>query len=115
MGLFDSLFGKKVTLDLTGDDGKRVQRTVAENKLKQWGAEGKLSVFPTIRVHILDPKGSHTADWQIWRDIPEQVVAMAKQPQTGDLYALTVYEAGVPKTSVLPKAHWLKAKAAMGE
>ena len=115
MGLLDSLFGKKVTLNLTGEDGEPIQRTVSEKQLKQWEAEGKISVLPTIRVHILDPKGSHIATWQIGKDISEEIVAKAKDPQTGDLYALRVYEAGVPRTSVLPKAHWLKTKATMGE
>ena len=115
MGLIDSFFGKKVTLNLTDEDGKPIKRVVSEKQLKQWEAEGKISVLPTIRVHILDPMGSHTADWQIGKDISQEIVTKARDPETGDLYALKVYEAGVPKTSVLPKAHWLKAKAAMGE
>ena len=115
MGLIDSLFGKKVTLNQTGDDGKPIKRLVSEKQLKQWEVEGKVSVSPTIRVHILDPMGSHVADWQIGTDISQEIVTKTKDPETGDLYALRVYEAGVPKTSVLPKAHWLKAKAAMGE
>lgn len=115
MGFFDSLFGKIVTRNLTGVDGKPLQRTVPEKQLQQWEGEDKISVLPTIRVHILDPKGSHTADWQVGEDISEEIVAKAMDPQTGDLYALRVYEAGIPKTSVLPKALWLNAKAAMGE
>ena len=115
MGLFDSLFGKKVTLNLKDNAGNPIQRVVSAKQLEQWKAEGKISVLPTIRVHILDPMGSRTAEWQIGKDIPEAIVAKSKDPATGDLYAMTVYEAGVPKTSVIPKAYWLKAKAAMGE
>jgi len=115
MGLFDSLFGKKVTLNLTDSGGKPIKRVVSEKQLEQWKSEGKISELPTIRVHILDPMGSHTANWQIGKDISEEIVAKAKDPATGDLYAMRVYEAGVPKTSVLPKEHWLKAKSAMGE
>ena len=115
MGLFNSLFGKKVTLNLTGDDGKPAKRVVAEKHLEQWKAEGAISAIQMIRVHILDPKGSHSTDWQIGKDISEERVAKSKDPETGELYALRVYEAGVPKTSVMPKVYWLEAKAAMGE
>ena len=115
MGILDSLFGKKATLTLQGDDGQSITRTVSEKKLKQWEAEGLIRTLQTVRVHILDPKGSHDADWVIGTDISEELVAKAKDPNSGELYALTVYGAGNPKTSLMPKEHWLKVKIAMGE
>jgi len=115
MGLLDSLFGKKVTVNFTDSSGKPIKRVVSEKQLEQWKCEGKISVLPTIRVHILDPMGSHIANWEIGKDVTEEIVAKAKDLVTGDLYVMRVYEAGVPKTSVLLKEHWLRAKSALGE
>ena len=43
MGLFDSLFGKKVTLNLTDNDGKPIKRVVSEKQLEQWKTEGRMT------------------------------------------------------------------------
>lgn len=55
------------------------------------------------------------ACWKVGDDIPADVVEKFKNPATNKIYALTVYEAGNPKTSVLPYAKWSEVKAAMGE
>ena len=115
MGLWDSLFGKKATLELSDENGRPIKRVVTEKQLKDWEAKGMVSVLPLVQVHVLDPKGSYTTKWQVGKDISEEIASKAKDSVTGDLYAMTYYEAGEPKTVVLLKSRWLEAKAAMGE
>ncbi len=115
MGIFNSLFGKKVTIQGHDENGNSFERTVSEKQFHEWEKEGLLSTQEVIEVHVLDPKGSYTAHWKIGEDIPVEVVEKFKNLATNKLYALTVYEAGRPKTSVLPHAKWLEVKVAMGE
>lgn len=84
-------------------------------QIQEWEASGKISMIEAVKVHVLDPHGSYSAHWQVGKQVSAETVAKQRDPATGDLYAVTVYEAGKPRTVVLPKAHWLKTKAAMGE
>lgn len=115
MGLWDSFFGKKVTIQGRDENGKPFETKVSEKQFKKWEQEGLLSKTEVVEVHVLDPKGNYTTHWQIGEDIPAEVVEKFKNPATNKLYALTVYEAGEPKTSVLQHAKWLEIKVAMGE
>ncbi|MCC6206989.1 MAG: hypothetical protein IT488_02385 [Gammaproteobacteria bacterium] len=115
MGLWDSVFGKKVTIQGRDENGKPFETKVSEKQFKKWEQEGLLSKTAVVEVQVLDPKGSYTTHWKIGEDIPAEVVEKFKNPDTNKLYALTVYEAGEPKTSVLQHAKWLEIKAAMGE
>jgi hypothetical protein len=115
MGLLDSLFGKKVTIQGQDANGTLFEKQVSEKQFKDWERGGLISKQGVVEVHVLDPKGSYTAHWKIGEDIPADVVEKFKNPATNKLYALTVYEAGNPKTSVLLHAKWLEVKAAMGE
>jgi hypothetical protein len=115
MGLWDSLLGKKVTIQGQDEKGNPFERQVSEKQFKEWERDGLITKQEVVEVHVLDPKGSYTAHWKIGEDIPADVVEKFQNPATNKLYALTVYEAGHPKTSVLPHAKWLEVKAAMGE
>lgn len=115
MGLWVSFFGKKVTIQGQDENGKPFEREVSEKQLKEWEKEGLISKQEVVEVQVLDPKGSYTAHWKIGEDIPADVVEKVKNPATNKVYALTVYEAGEPKTSVLSHAKWREIKAAMGE
>ncbi len=115
MGLWGSLFGKKVTIQGHDENGKPFERKVSEKQFKEWEKDGLISTQKVVEAQVLDPKGSYIAHWKIGEDIPADVVEKFKNPATNKIYALTVYEAGEPKTSVLPHAKWLEIKAAMGE
>lgn len=115
MGLLDSLFGKNVTIQSQDENGNPFEKQVSEKQFKDWERDGLISKQEVVEVYVLDPKGNYTAHWKIGVDIPVDVVEKFKNPATNKLYALTVYEAGNPKTSVLPHAKWLEVKAAMGE
>ena len=115
MGLWGSLFGKKVTIQRHDENGKPFETKVPEKQFRAWEKDGLLSAQEVVEVHVLDPKGSYTAHWKVGEDIPAVIVEEFKNPATNRVYALTVYEAGEPKTSVLPHAKWLEIKVAMGE
>lgn len=115
MGLLGSLFGKKATIQGHDENGKPFEKEVSEKQFKEWEKDGLISTQEAVKVQVLDPKGSYTAHWKIDEDIPADVVEKFKNLATNKVYALTVYEAGKPKTSVLPHAKWLEIKAAMGE
>ena len=115
MGLWDSVFGKKITIQGRDNNDKPFETKVSEKQLKKWEKDGLLSKVQLVEVHVLDPKGSYTTQWKIGEDIPLEMVEKFKNPATNKLYALTVYEAGEPKTSVLQHAKWLEIKIAMGE
>ncbi|MFZ3040678.1 MAG: hypothetical protein WA108_02630 [Thiobacillus sp.] len=80
-----------------------------------FGKKAANSVSNVIEVHILDPKGSYTTHWKVGEEVPTDVVERFKNPSTNQLYAVTVYEAGEPTTSVLSYALWLEFKLAMEE
>lgn len=115
MGLWGLLFGKKVTIQGHDENGKPFKTDVSEKQFKEWEKDGLISTQEAVEVQVLDPKGSYTAHWKIGEDIPADVVEKFKNPATNKIYALTVYEAGEPKTSVLPHSKWLEIKSAMGE
>ncbi|GLR95787.1 MULTISPECIES: hypothetical protein [Bradyrhizobium] len=65
----------------------------------------------TCTVYVLDPMGNRTETWPIGNDgIPPEVYARLKDDR-GNMYALTVYEAGEPQTSFLKKEIWKQAEA----
>ncbi len=115
MGLWDSVFGKKITIQGRDKNGEPIETKVSAKQFSKWEQEGALSKVDVVEVHVLDPKGSYTTQWKIGEDIPVDVVLKFKNPATNGIYALTVYEAGQPKTSVLQHAKWLEIKLAMGE
>lgn len=115
MGLFNSLFGKKLTIQGQDENGNPFEQEVSKKQFSEWEEDALLSKQEAVEVHVLDPKGSYTTHWRIGEDIPAEVVDKFKNPATNKLYALTVYKAGKPKTSVLPHAKWLEVKVAMGE
>ncbi|MBT9154546.1 MAG: hypothetical protein DDT39_01224 [Firmicutes bacterium] len=111
MGIWDSLFGKKVTLQFRDEAGNLVERKISEAQLKKLEASGAISKTQVVEVHVLDPQGNYSTTWEIGKDISADIVQQAKDPQTGALYALTTYEGGKPTTHVCKKEHWLAVKA----
>ena len=113
MGLFGSIFGKKVVLEGRDEAGNPYKKKVSESQLEQWEKQGKIEKLEAVTVHMLDPNGSYTTDWIVGKDIPVDIAEKARNPETNDLYAITVYREGRPETSVVVYDTWLKMKAAM--
>jgi hypothetical protein len=118
-GFFDGLFGKKTTMQVPQDDGTTREVPVTEAWLKKMEAEGKISMSerPSITVpfHVIGPDGSETRQLRVGVDIPDAQYQKLKDPNTGALYGLTVYESGAPKTTVIGKKIWDQARAQFGE
>ena len=118
-GFLDSLFGKKATLQVPQDDGSTKEVPVTEAWLKKMRAEGTISTSEmpsdTVPFHVIGPDGSEIRHLRVGVDIPDVQYQKLKDPNTGALYGLTVYEGGTPKTSVIGKKIWDQARAQFGE
>ncbi len=68
-------------------------------------------MLDTCTVHFLDPKGNYSEVWPIGNDgIPKEIYSRFRD-ENGDLFAMTVYNAGTPKTSFITKDVYRAAKA----
>jgi hypothetical protein len=118
-GFFDGLFGKKTTLQVPQDDGTTREVPCTEAWLKKMQDEGttKMSEKPsdTVIFHVIGPDGSETRHLRVGTDIPSAQYQKLKDPRTGALYGLTVYDNGSPKTTVIGKQIWEQAKTQFGE
>jgi len=114
-GLFDKLFGKKVTLRVPQDDGSTKELSVTEAWLSKMEAEGKVGIedlsSKKIPFHVIGPDGSETRQLTVGEDIPHAQYEKLADPETGDLYGIMVYENGSPRTNVVSKPMWGQVKS----
>src|SRR5687768_6370515 len=114
-GILDALFGKKTTIVVRRDDGtlRRLHVSVAWlTRMKEAGREIPIPAN-AVHLHIVGPRGLEHGQLVVGKDIPEDHYKKLVDPTTGALYALKVYEDGVPSTTVISKAMWDKARRAM--
>lgn len=111
-GFFDSLFGEKVTLEIPGDDGRIIKRTVTKKWLEQMQRQGKMSPVsqPVVRAHVLSPSGYSVQNWVIGDDIPADTCERFRDSITGDIYVMSFFEAGTERTQVITKPLWEEAR-----
>jgi len=111
-GLFDSLFGEKVELELPDKKGNLIRRKITKKYFDQMLNEGKISIAEeSITVNILHPiKGLINESWEIGKDIDNELVNKFKDKTTNSLYAFTVFEDGNLKTALLKKEKWEEMK-----
>ncbi len=118
-GFFDGLFGKKTTLQVPQEDGTTREVPVTEAWLKSMQTEGKICISEkppdTVAFHVIGPYGSEIRHLRVGVDIPEGQYQKLRDPKTGALYGLTVYENGTAKTSVIGKQIWEQARTQLGE
>jgi hypothetical protein len=113
VGIWDSLFGEKVTLEQPDQDGKTMRRQVTKKWLKTMQQEGKIRELRVVRVHVLHPFGNRDLEWVIGQDVDQETVDQFRDSETGDLYAVTHFEEGQPTTSVMKKSFWERARVVM--
>ena len=118
-GFFDGLFGKKTNLQVTQDDGTTKDVPVTDAWLKKMQAEETVSMLEkpsdTVPFHVIGPDGSETRQLRVGVEISDAQYQKLKDPNTGALYGLTVYESDTPKTNVIAKKIWDQAQAQFGE
>ena len=113
VGLWDSLFGEKVTLDIPTEHGDTVKQEVTKRWLASQEQSGKIKVLQTIRVQMLHPSGNRSLDWLDGRDVSQADVDTFRDTGTGELYAMTYFEKGEPKVTVMKRSFWEKARDIM--
>lgn len=115
VGLWDALFGEKVTCELPAPDGRIIKRQVTKKWLEKMQQAGEVKPIdePLIRVHMLNPYGNTVEYWIIGKDIDQETVNQFLDAESGDIYAMTHFEEGVPQKSILKKEAWEKARQLM--
>ena len=116
LGMWDALFGKKVTLVLPGRDGKPRPRKVTEKWLKEMERQGKAKRLDAeaVPVHILDPLTDYRFEtWVVGKDVDSETVEKFRDVQSGALYVLIAYKEGKKQVVVLKKHVWESTKKTM--
>lgn len=111
-GLWDRLFGRKVTLNLPGPGGDRRVRVTAK-WLAQMEREGKIaaSTRDHLTAHVLDPQRHYyTETWTVGENISQEQAQQFRDPSTEAVYVLVSYEEGHPKRALVSRDYWNKAK-----
>jgi hypothetical protein len=113
-GLFDSLFGKKTTLEIPQDDGTLKKVRVTEAWLKRMKNEGHFTISEVsdqvVNFHVLGLNRIETQKLRVGTDIPKAKYEKLKDDESGDLYGMTVYKNGTQTTNVISKQMWKMAK-----
>ena len=113
IGLWDSLFGERITIEIPTPDGKITKREVTKKWFERKQSKGKIkdATNKMIKVHLINPLEDYKIQyWAIGKDIDESMVNKFKDENTGDLYALISFDQGKQKVSVMKKEFWEKAK-----
>ena len=118
VSFWDAVFGEKLELELPGPDGRLIRRRATRRWLEAMKSRGQARdvTESKVRVHMLDPMASQhyrVEYWTIGTDIPPATVQQGRDPMTGDLYAITVYEAGKPRIQGLTRQLWEVARGQM--
>jgi len=139
IGLWDSFFGRKITIELPMADGTVKRIRVTERWLAEMKRQGMMKPVESqkVTVHILDAAGGlaeelglsrgeaseyglpdapsvyRVEEWTVGRDISPDQYAKLKDAQTGELFALISLKDGERRPFCLPRNQWLAAKNAM--
>lgn len=116
-GLFDYLFGEKVTVEAPGDGGQIIRRKVTRRWLNKMEQEGKARKVEdqVVRVHHLATHGYEVEHWVVGRDVSIADVKRFRDHVTQEMYAMSMFEDGEPKMYFLTKEKWQLAKAHLQE
>ena len=108
VNFFDALFGEKVIVEVPGPNGQILKKKVTKKWLEKMWSEGKFKRIeePIVRVHMLSPFGCTVQNWIIGKDIDQATVDQFRDIESGDLYAMTHFEKGESRVSVLKKQIW---------
>jgi hypothetical protein len=115
VGLWDSLFGERMTIEVPGPNGQVIKRQVTQKWLAQMRRAGRVKAVegPLVRVHMLNPLGNTTQHWKIGQDIDQAAVDKFRDPESGDIYGMTSFENGESQVHLLRRDLWEAARQAM--
>jgi len=106
-GVWDSLFGKKVELEIPDGNGGITKRLVTKKWYENMLKEGKLSIIAddTIKVHMLHSiDGYIILEWVIGEDVDRETVMRFTDEQNNELYAMTFLQDGEEKVMIVKEA-----------
>lgn len=115
-GFWDSIFGKKIIIEVPGPNGQIIKRKVTQRWFEKMKSTGRIKEIKEgmVRVHMINPVSGYSIEhWIVGKDVDVETVNKFRDLKTGDLYAMTAFENGQPKIRVLKKDFWEKTKKLM--
>lgn len=115
VGLWDYLWGDKVTIEIAGPDNELIKRKVTKRWFEVMQREGKMRELENVvRVHMLHVlNGYNIQNWVIGQDIDAETVEKFRDSESDDIYAMTHYKDGEEQTQMLARNLWEKARREM--
>lgn len=139
-GLWDTIFGKKLTVEIPMPDGRTKRVSVTERWVAEMQQGGLVKPVggQKVKVHVLDPANGLLADlyglspgeaselglpqgdgpyrvehWVIGKEISAEQYDHLRDPTNGELYALMAMNDGKRRPYCLARERWLEAKRAI--
>ncbi len=106
MGLFKDLFGKKIEITVTDENGVSRTKQVLKSDLEQWERDGKITKMKTIRVNIAGLNGVRIEEWTIGTEVQKESIDKFADKSTGELYIGEHYKEGKPIKYFMMKEAW---------
>jgi len=121
VGLWDALFGKKVTIEMSTPTGGVKKVRVTEKWLERMQGAGQMKDVTSemVKVNVLEPMRALTAAdpterpdphhveyWRIGDRVTQEQYDTFLDHETGELYAFTTYENGRSRTFVVQRSLW---------
>jgi hypothetical protein len=107
MGIFDKLFGEKVEITFTDENGIERSKKVLKSDLEQWERDGRISEMKAVRTNISGIRG-RIEEWTIGVHVEKEAVNDFLDESTGELYVVEAFEKGVPKQTLVHRDTWEK-------
>jgi len=114
MGIWDTLLGERVDVEITDDSGRKRRRRVSPRKMDKLRARGwHVRRLDKVTVHVLDAfQGPSETEWVVGRDVTADVVERYTDPETAALYAVVFYEGAEKRaTKVTTRGKWEELRA----
>ncbi len=110
VGIMDTLFGSRITLEIPDSNGNIVTRSVTKKWYEQFLSSSDYPDNDIVKVHMLDMlRGYQVIHWVIGNDIQENTVLQYKDGETGDLYAIYYWELEECRLELISKRTWQSA------
>lgn len=106
MGLFNKLFGEKVEVNYTDQNGTNRTKKVSKSDLDQWKSEGKMTELKTVKVNIAGINGVRIEKWTEEVNVPKETIDKFLDNSTGELYVGEYFEKGEKKQVVMKRDQW---------